>query len=746
MPNNPADYFQVSLARAAAPPQPPLQPTSPPQPSASGGGGSAFSAYRGECNGFSSTSGGARSAGTRCAKEEDEDPSSDLQQSAEDLQRDLAMVLMGLEQQQRLTAAHPLPSQLVQCAQVALMPPAELYQLSAQLLRAVQQQGQQPEPAAATDAQAGGQGQAQVVAQPQRGLSASSSGRSEGTAGEGEAGAPSMAAETSYATAMHVVPRYSRGHTAGAKAAQQPAAVGPAAHLASALLSGVTASQSKLGAYASAAAWLGLAPVAHQLPALVAVQQQVEAKLRGMVSEQQARRLLAAPAEAPPLLAGLATNCGSTRSPSTGGLAGTSTGVHGASVQDQVEPGREAVHLGPYGQLPPWLSQHGALALVYVRDQQRVLHASLQQLRERVGGTVKSLAHHARPGASWGSGGGGLGAAPLRSTFAFDVHQPAASVAVADQPQSHAQGGAGSTAESSQAQDTGSTASSSLLCAAPAVFDANGAQHMDGYMQWLSASLASTPSQPSPSMASPRPCANGSDSSAQHSTGSVTLSLGLCEVMCKPRREALTSAAAASRAAAAASASGSRGRRKPLASLTLRSLRNISSSSLAAARLGGVAAATAAATTQPAQPPHAQASTASLSKSGEEDSHAQHAQQHSQVVQPPPQPVVPSLPAGIAASLGLDMLLAYDSMSWGAVMTAAHAPGDVLLEVGFTQPLLAARSVASGTLNRRVHAGQATPAVGGGKVERLLFSNQRRLLHSFQTHPGCCAARCAGAW
>lgn len=687
VPNNPADYFQVSLARAAAPQQPPPQPTSPPQPSASGGGGSAFSAYTGARNGFASTSGGAGSVGTRCAAaEEDEDPSSDLQQSAEDLQRDLAMVLMGLEQQQRLTAAHPLPSQLVHCAQVALLPSAELYQLSAQLLKAVQQEGQQPEPAAATDAQAGGQGQAHVVAQPHGGLSAPSSGRSEGTAGEGEAGAPSMAAEASYASAMHVVPRYSRGHTGGAKAAQQPAAVGPAAHLATSLLSGVTACQSKLVAHDSAAAWLALAPAAHQLPALVAVQQQVEAKLRGMVSEQQARRLLAAPAEAPPLLAGLATNCGSTRSPSTEGLAGTSTDVQGASAQDQLEPGREAVHLGPYGQLPPWLSQHGALALAYVRDQQRVLHASLQQLRERVGGTVKSLAHHARPGAGGGSGGGGFSAAPLRSTFAFDVHQPAASVAAAEQPQSHAQGSAGGTAESSQARDTGSAASSSLLCAAPAVFDANGVQHMDGYMQWLSAALASTPSQPSPSTASPRASANGSDSSAQPSTGSVSLSLGLCEVMCKPRREALNSAAAASRAAAAASASGSRGRRKPLASLTLRSLRNISSSSLAAARLGGVAAATAAATTQPAQPPHAQASTAGLSKGGEEDSHTQQAQQHSQVAQPPPQPVVPSLPAGIAASLGLDMLLAYDSMSWGAVTTAAHASGDVLLEVGFTQP------------------------------------------------------------
>ncbi len=252
------------------------------------------------------------------------------------------------------------------------------------------------------------------------------------------------------------------------------------------------------------------------------------------------------------------------------------------------------------------LSPHAALALGYLRGQRDIVSSALKEVRLRVGEAVLTLHQHVQPRHQ--SRPGVFGS---QGSLAFDVVP-----SIADGPVS--------TPSSASVAASGPDA----FCSVPAVFSATAAQHAELYAAWLEDQAGAA-----------------AEAAMDDEDGPGTKTcLGLREVTCRPRREALQAAAAAAGGSATrSSGSGKAGKRRPpLAAVSLRVLR------------GGGGPAGGSAPPAPAPAPAA--------GGGGGDK--------------------PTLPAGISAALGLDMDLAYDPVAWGAVVSCADVDaGDVLLRL-----------------------------------------------------------------
>ncbi|KAG1666307.1 hypothetical protein FOA52_004788 [Chlamydomonas sp. UWO 241] len=689
VPANPADYFHVSLgAPSVRPPAAaaPLQvcTRTGAKPRSDAAAEPAPSSMEDD-NASESDSGRERCGGDGDESEDESEDESDggaeAQAQAEGLQRELCLSTLGLPRAHRLNLADPLPPNLVHAAHACLLPPPELYLAAARLLPA----------AASTSGGDGGGSSSHPSVGAKRGLPGGGA-----SGGDGARDGGSKAA-TRHASAMHIMPR--EGAAAVAAAAPPPGTSdgggdGPrtrdahhtpgggddghhddaaAAHLLDSVLGSV---KSARRAWAADAASMPMPPphpsggpagggggsggggggcphsvdaaaartaAARQLPVLVSLQQQLEAKLEALASEGRARVLLRAPPGAPRLLpvsdAHEHEHDGSNVHEGDGGGSGdcsVSPAPMSAAAASAAEHDRRVLSLASSlsssshntvpgaapGSAPPAVSPHGALALVYLSSQRRILAASLSRLRRDVATAVVGMARgafpHGVPGVACeaGSTAGGHHAHA-------HAHEPTHSLAHGNVALSVAcfiaepLGGAPQLLQQQQQQQ---------LPSAIASLVAPESQHAALFAAWV-ARACTPPGRDAP---------------------------GLAEICARPRREAVRVATAATHAFQAARASGSRSnKRKALASVTLLSLRNMAS---AGTHSGPIA-----------------------SNHGASGGGGRGGSIHSDELSAQTGPL--PLPSGIAASLGLDMGLCHSSLSWGAVTTRAVATGDPLLVV-----------------------------------------------------------------
>ena len=326
----------------------------------------------------------------------------------------------------------------------------------------------------------------------------------------------------------------------------------------------------------------------HQLSALVLLRHQLESRLKNLLSDPMARDLLGLP----PRLAALG------EAPLLPEDDGGSSGGIGASAA-----------VGS-------LSRHAVLALGYVGTQRQILIAGLEGLRARVTDIITDM--HQRV----------LSPAPLSpvpTDFPGSVFDLVTPHPAADKDHNR-----------HQLPAVMSGAQSSPASAWSPEFGISAELHVANYAEWLAHGMGvkrgDTLAHGSPSRFSRGP------------------TIGLQEVICRPRGEALIATSKEPDQAAKKSMSGS-GKRRPLASVTLRSLRNHTSGTAEAAVASRSAAATAEAVPRALSPA------------------------------PAPPTKTPTLPSGISAALGLDLTFTYDPMAWGALTTIDLKRGDLIAEV-----------------------------------------------------------------
>ena len=509
--------------------------------------------------------GGAAEGGTVDAQhqspmeqEEDvEDEGDARQQKVESLQRDIALAAFGLAREHRLSLESPLPSALVLSARLCLLPPGDLYSLTAR-----QHSRLNPRLAKAQEVikdHAGDRGEG-MECLPVRMLSCrikrnrpddcpeqggDASGRvqkemSKHQAREGSAddligvlsssvNLPSFNLPDS---AMRVVPLRRAAGPLGQSVAP------PSCDHASSALSHLLDNGSSDDACPAA------------LPALVLLRQQLLDRLQKLVPEDEAMRLLRR--------------------------------HQGPSSSD-----RQLCEASD-----PKLARHVSLALTYVRGQRRILTATLQELERRISNTLLGLQRLALP------------------------------VSVSDSANNH---GSAFEIVPSLSEAYEAPPISDCMAATPSpsmVFGVGNTQHLTMFTTWMERIMS--------------PLRAAQDAAASSP-------LALKEVLCLPKADRL----------AAASRDGSRGQernsvksRRPIASVTLRSLRH---------HTGGEDGSDAVSSGEGDATATVSATVVDLN--------------------------VPTLPSGISAALGLDMMVSHDPLSWGAVTTRDLQSGDLIAEV-----------------------------------------------------------------
>ena len=537
----------------------------------------------------------------QAAGEEDDDDGGGRQRRTEELQSDVTMSVLGLSREHHLTTQDPLPEALVHSAKHCLLDPASLYVLMARVMHAVMKGKEGPEDL-------------------RSGLPSSGADHMEGTAaiplspskeqqGGQEKGLSGMKRPTPEATddgadlpnsAMHILPQSKKrrfGRQAGDRGVQGAGPRGLTDEVAARL------AEELLGGAAVIEVF--------QLSALVLLRRQLEIRLCNLTSDLQARDLLGLP----PRLAGL--------------------GEAPLLPEDDGRAEKGGIGLSA---ATGSLSHHALLALGYVATQRQILIAALEMLRSRIAVVVAGM--HARvlpPQVSL--------ATPSQLDFPGSTFE-----VVASQPDGAAGAGRGHNQKIHFSSPTTSTALTTLPWHPE--YGVDTTHHMSNYSDWLahgSGLCGGIPRRDSGAQSPP---------TSRFSRGPT---IGLREVLCRPRAEALAAAAAAAKdgtdQVAKKSTSGS-GKRRPLASVTLRSLRN---------HTGGDGPAAAAA---------AEAATAVRTA-------AAAAGLIPLAAPPPAPPRTPTLPSGVSAALGLDMAVSYDPMAWGAITTIDLKRGDLVAEVRF---------------------------------------------------------------
>mmetsp|Transcript_13165 Transcript_13165/g.28231 ORF Transcript_13165/g.28231 Transcript_13165/m.28231 type:complete len:1436 (-) Transcript_13165:969-5276(-) len=310
IPDNPADYFLVSLARGTAPvevAQAAPQQAQQQQPQSNGHVPEKVPQQHAVAFHSSSTDEDTCSV-LRGSSDSDEggspaspagESASQMQQHAEELQRQAARALLGLRLDHHLVRDRPLPQHLLQSARVCLMPPSELYQLSGKLLHHARQQRKQStvvtaaagslQPALGTADATAPSTAASHASMEVEGAAGALKRKQPDTPETGEARAVKHCSSVSFMSAMHVVP-----HSGGGKAGDAPAS-STSLVLANQLLGtvrpAVEVAQSAASASATSASATA-ARTAQDLAVLVSLQKQLQVKLASLLPDAEVEQVL----------------------------------------------------------------------------------------------------------------------------------------------------------------------------------------------------------------------------------------------------------------------------------------------------------------------------------------------------------------------------------------------------------------------------------------------------------------------